>query len=367
MSLVESNNLKANKNCLLVFRNKKLNIFDGAENLIKAFAGAGYYFDRISYVAYDKSDEIVRALNDGKTNYENMVIYCPFKMEKTLKDYISNLYSSEFNELGILKSGNENSFMFYADAENRLRIDDIKKILDEKYGVKYEKAYVKTVNAPPQQVSAVIAQAKNICQDIYFNVSDSYGNCSIETVYSSNTSKMAHDAVLRCLVSGLNDYVYAIENVSLAERLFQLLKLRRMKLSVAESFTGGGVGKSMVEVPGVSEVYFEGLNTYSNESKIKRLSVSRLTLQQYGAVSEQTAAEMAEGLIKSGDCDISIATTGIAGPKSDNSSKPVGLIYIAVGTYDETFVYKYNLKGDREEITSRAINLALFHAYKILK
>ena len=87
----------------------------------------------------------------------------------------------------------------------------------------------------------------------------------------------------------------------------------------------------------------------------------------YGAVSEQTAYEMAQGLINGGLCDVSIATTGIAGPKSDLSSKPVGLVYLSVGTKDDVAVYKYNLKGDRKSITETAINLALFHTFKILK
>lgn len=160
----------------------------------------------------------------------------------------------------------------------------------------------------------------------------------------------------------LSDYKYVP-----AEKLIGFLKLRGMKISVAESFTGGGISKRLVEISGVSEVYFEGLNTYSNESKILRLGVKQTTLQKYGAVSEQTAREMAEGLIKGGNCDICIATTGIAGPKSDNTNKPVGLAYIAIGLKDGTDVYEFNLKGDREQITETAINIALFLAYKTLK
>ena len=171
-------------------------------------------------------------------------------------------------------------------------------------------------------------------------------------MYSEEISKSAFDKVFRSLVSSLDEYVYCIEDYTLAERLYQLLKLRRMKISVAESFTGGGIGKKLVEIPGISEVYFEGLNTYSNEAKMQRLGVRNMTLHQF---------------IKSGNCDISIATTGIAGPKSDNTSKPVGLVYIAVGTRKDVSVFKYNLKGDRNTITNTAVNLALFHAFKTLK
>jgi PncC family amidohydrolase len=151
------------------------------------------------------------------------------------------------------------------------------------------------------------------------------------------------------------------------EQLVNALKLRRRKLSVAESFTGGGIAKRITSVSGASEVYFEGLNTYNENAKIKRLGVSEYTLRTLGAVSDQTAYEMAYGLLNTGDCDIAVATTGLAGPKSDRSQLPVGLCYIAVGTKERIRVYRYIFEGDRQEITEKAINYALFLAYKQIK
>ena len=86
-----------------------------------------------------------------------------------------------------------------------------------------------------------------------------------------------------------------------------------------------------------------------------------------GAVSEQTAYEMALGLLNTGDCDLAIATTGLAGPKSDRSELPVGLCCLAIGTKEKICVYQYRFDGTREEITEKAINYALFLAYKRLK
>ena len=100
---------------------------------------------------------------------------------------------------------------------------------------------------------------------------------------------------------------------------------------------------------------------------MKRLGVSAYTLKTVGAVSDQTAYEMAAGLIKTGDCDVSIATTGLAGPKTDGSDLPIGLCYIAIGTKETVLVYRYKFEGNREEITEKAINYALFLAYKQLK
>lgn len=367
MSSEKISAFRAKKNCLLVFRNKKINVFGEAEKLISAFSASGYYFDKIAYIAYDRAEEIVNALKDGRINYENLYIYCPFSMDNTLKAFLTALYSAEFDERGILSSGTDHVFILYSDKENCLSDGDIKAVLDTKYGVKYEKSYVKVYGVSATRLNSVIYQAKTKCTDIDFSISESFGDCRIEITYPNNISKEIFDGVMRIIVSGLKDNIYAMDDITLAERLFQLLKLRRAKISVAESFTGGGIGKKLVEIPGISEVYCEGLNTYSNEAKIERLGVKEFTLDRYGAVSEQTAYEMAEGLRNSGHSDVCIATTGIAGPASDSTLKPVGLIYIAIAVGEEVSVFEYNLKGDRENITNTAINLALFHTYKLLK
>ena len=228
-------------------------------------------------------------------------------------------------------------------------------------------AYVKTVGAPENKISEAILKAKEVCGELDFSITQNYGDCTIEITYAADMPRTLYESVMRAILGVLNDYVYALEDITLAERFVQLLKLRKMTISVAESFTGGGVGKRLVEVPGVSEVFYEGLNTYSNKSKVERLGVREQTLTEHGAVSEQTAAEMAEGLILGGNCDIGISTTGIAGPNSDNTNKPVGLFYIGIATKESVHVYGYNLKGTRKSITETAINFALFLAFKRIK
>ena len=355
------------KNCLLIFRNKKINDFDIINKRIFNFAADGIYFDRVEYCAYDDSEEITRSMRESKCSYSNIILLCPKAMEEMLKSFAEKLFEGQFDNFGVMTTENVNVFVLISDGDGKLKEQDIVDIFTKKYGQGYGKAYVKTVGAPFTAVNAAIAKSKALSPECDFNVRGRFSDYAIEIVYPYNLSKNLYDNVYRTLIASLNDYVYAIENVSLAERLFQLLKLRRMKISVAESFTGGGIAKRLVDIPGISEVYFEGLNTYSNESKIKRLGVNELTLKQYGAVSEETAYQMAEGLLKTGDCDISIATTGIAGPKSDSTSKPVGLLYIGVGTEESISVYKYELKGNREQITETAINLALFLAFKKIK
>lgn len=227
--------------------------------------------------------------------------------------------------------------------------------------------FIKTVAAPVETINAALSNLKNACPNISIALSESFGDLKIEISDDGATDKTAFKKAYREVVLALNDYIYALEDIALAERLFQLLKLRKATVSVAESFTGGGISKRLVEIPGISEVFFEGLNTYSNKSKVERLGVKEETLEKYGAVSAQTAYEMAYGLLETGNCNLSIATTGIAGPKSDGTKKPVGLLYIAVGNEEHVSVYEYNLKGSRQSITETAINIALFLAFKKLK
>ncbi len=196
------------------------------------------------------------------------------------------------------------------------------------------------------------------------SISEQNGDFTIDMSFAETSYS---NDVIRYIISELKDNIYAEFDTSLGERLFDLLKLRGLKLSTAESFTGGRIMSSIISNAGASLCVNEGVVSYSNESKEQRLGVKREDLAREGAVSSIVAYQMCAGLIKGGNCDIAIATTGIAGPKSDNTAKPVGLCYIAVGMKDGVHTYKYVFKGDREEITETAKNTALFLAIKILK
>lgn len=354
------------KNCLIVLRNKKIIGFEDIKSLLAKFSSNSIYFDHIEFCAYDDSAEITRSLRDFKGSYQNSIIFCPSSMTDAVKSFIEALFENRFDNFGVM-SGVQNVFILTSDGSGKLTDDDIISIFKRNGLCVRGRSIVKTVGASADFINSVFAKAKEICPDCDFNVREHYSDCTIEISYPESVSKIQYDSMYRLIVRELNDYIYALDDISLAERLYQALKLRRMKISVAESFTGGGVSKRLVEVPGISEVFFEGLNTYSNESKIKRLGVDEFTLKQHGAVSEETAYQMAEGLLITKNCDIAIATTGIAGPKSDSTLKPVGLLYISVGTQEKISVHEYRLQGSRKKITETAINLALFNAFKLLK
>ncbi len=146
----------------------------------------------------------------------------------------------------------------------------------------------------------------------------------------------------------------------LAKRLYELLKQNKITIATAESCTGGMIGASLTSVPGMSKCYGYGVITYSNEAKIKLLGVSETTLKTYGAVSEFTACEMAEGALKLSDADIAISVTGIAGPGGGTKEKPVGLVYIGVAQRGKrTVAFKNNFSGTRDEIRQSTLARAL--------
>ncbi len=151
-----------------------------------------------------------------------------------------------------------------------------------------------------------------------------------------------------------------------AERLATLLLDKKKTLATAESCTGGMISSAIVGMPGVSSVFKAGFVTYANEAKIKMLGVSEETLKQYGAVSMDTAKQMAEGAAKVAECDLAISVTGIAGPDGGTAEKPVGLVYI--GSYVDGKVYaeEHHFTGDRMSIREAAAKAAMLQLIKYL-
>jgi len=138
------------------------------------------------------------------------------------------------------------------------------------------------------------------------------------------------------------------------------LRDRDLSLSVAESCTGGLLSKLITDAPGCSAYFQGGVISYHNEVKIKILGVSPETLKKFGAVSSNTALEMADGVRRALSTDIALAVTGIAGPESDNSKKPVGLVFIALSRAGgESLVREFLFKGPRSEVRRQSANAAL--------
>lgn len=178
-------------------------------------------------------------------------------------------------------------------------------------------------------------------------------------VTSEEEAKKLIKPVVKEIRSRLGDCVYSIkEDETLEMAVVELLKKYELTVTTAESCTGGLLAGRLVNVPGVSEVFREGFVTYSNKAKRKLLDVNKSTLKKYGAVSEQTAREMAMGGVFATDADVCVAITGIAGPESDGE-KPVGLVYIACYMKEKVWVEQYQFKGNRNKIREQSVVKAL--------
>ena len=171
--------------------------------------------------------------------------------------------------------------------------------------------------------------------------------------------------IVKKLYNRISEFIIGEDNDRIENTIYECLNSgeKPLTISTAESCTGGMIASKLIEVPGISTNFIEGIVSYSNEAKIKRLKVKKETLEKYGAVSEEVAREMLAGL----KTDVGISTTGIAGPGGGTKDKPVGLVYIGIKVKDEVKVFKRELKGDRNKIRQRAMMHALYNLLKILK
>lgn len=151
------------------------------------------------------------------------------------------------------------------------------------------------------------------------------------------------------------------------EELGNLLKLKKLSLSTAESCTGGGIAAAITSVAGSSEYFMGGIVAYSNDVKTSLLHVSSDTLEKYGAVSRETVMEMAAGAMNTLKTDCAIATSGIAGPGGGSQGKPVGTIWIAVAYKNESVTVMQTGDNGRAKNVQNAIQNAIDLLIEILK
>ena len=345
-------------------------------SITDTFGLCGFAFEELRILTETEEKTVLSALLALKAEYDCILLLCSRSALHIAKQYCSTafpegIYQGGLDGVGIYDS--QKSIWVLLTIEDALKdktyIEErIIPYLKRRGSEKREHLVIRAVGVHETHLERLFLEAKNRGgNQIWCHHVRNHGEFIIQISYNETAPKMLVDDIIRLFVDGLGECIYALENISLEEQLVRLLKLRGRKLSIAESFTGGGIARRIVSVPGASEVYFEGLNTYNERSKIKRLGVSDFTLQTRGVVSNEVAYEMATGLLDTGNCDISIATTGFAGPSTGRSMLPVGLCYIAIGLKERVFVYRYKFDGTRDEITETAINYALFLAYKQLK
>lgn len=179
-----------------------------------------------------------------------------------------------------------------------------------------------------------------------------------------NMEKM--DDVVNLISEEFSEYIYDTDSISLSKSLLDKLLENNKKIVFAESCTGGHLASFMTDNPGSSKAFLCSLVTYSNEAKMKELDIKKETLEKYTAVSEQTANEMLDGLIKKYDVDYYAISTGFASPTEDDKTN--GLVYIGIydKENDERKIIKQRYYGSRAQIISRVSNNIFFNIIKLM-
>lgn len=174
------------------------------------------------------------------------------------------------------------------------------------------------------------------------------GECSLRIASKRATEEEAEHAVdemLEKVKERVGHYIYSCDDEELAQVVADRLMEQGLTLSSAESCTGGMFASTMTDIPGISQCFDRGLVTYSNQAKMEELGVSAGTLEKFGAVSEETALEMVEGLKRVSGSDVCISVTGIAGPGGGSEEKPIGLVYIGFSYGDKKICKKIQMRN----------------------
>lgn len=197
------------------------------------------------------------------------------------------------------------------------------------------------------------------------------GECSLRIASKRPTKEEAEAAVedmTARVLDIIGEYVYSTDNEELADVVANMLLDKNITISCAESCTGGLFARTLINTDGISKVFDRGIVTYSNEAKIKELGVKVETLDTFGAVSPETAAEMAEGIRAKTGTDMAVSVTGIAGPGGGSADKPVGLVYIGIAYDGKTDVVKAQMRNvTRNWNRNYAVLTMLHEIYKRIK
>ena len=212
-----------------------------------------------------------------------------------------------------------------------------------------------------------IEEINNLSQKgVFIQVSQDYLDDTIVIINQSESEVVFQD-ILNKIQEIAKDKIYADCDTSLEECVIRCATTKNLKVAVAESLTGGLVCSSIVNVSGASNVLYEGFVTYASQAKVRRLHVKSTTIDTYGAASKETCEEMVQGLLVNKEIQIAVATTGCAGPNSDDFGTEVGLVYVGVGSQKGIEVKECHLNGNRETIRKITANVALHMLLNLVK
>lgn len=216
---------------------------------------------------------------------------------------------------------------------------------------------IKTIGIGESKLETIIDDIISYYSSVDIATYARSGQVDVLITMNSNDEGKAReliDEVCKKIKIEIEQYIFSYTNETIEEVVFKLLKENKLKVGFCESCTGGLVTSKLAGLTGASEVLDRSIVTYSNRAKREEVSVKKETLDKHGAVSKQTAIEMAQGLLAKADIDIAVSITGLAGPDNGASEKPVGLVYVCLTTKDKHVVKKNIFKGTRAYVQERS-------------
>lgn len=186
--------------------------------------------------------------------------------------------------------------------------------------------------------------------------------CDVKIMAKAASDEIARDLIIPVeseIGKRLAGHVFGVDDQTLPGAIHMLLQGDRQTIAVAESITGGSISAALTSTPGASKSFMGAVTAYDNAVKMRVLGVSPQTLERAGAVSEETAIEMARGARQALGADVGVSSTGIAGPTGATARKPIGLVWIGIATVQSVVAHRLDLRGDRSFIQARASAAAL--------
>lgn len=276
------------------------------------------------------------------------------------------LYNKNGTAPGILVSEGEKTVILLPGPPLELKsmfTDSVMPKLQQKCGQVFYSQTVKIVGPGESSVETQILDMLNTQENPTIAPYAKTGEVHLRVTARAKDEKEAREKtapVVEELYRRFGNAVYTTDaDETLEMALTKLLIKKKYTMTTAESCTGGMIAARMVNAPGVSAVLKSGFITYANEAKEELLGVSHDTLEKFGAVSRETAEEMAEGAVKAAHTDAAVAVTGIAGPDGGTKEKPVGLVYIGVNVRGNVEVREYHFSGSRQKIRESVTAAAL--------
>lgn len=276
------------------------------------------------------------------------------------------LYNKNGTAPGIFVSEGEKTVILLPGPPLELKsmfTDSVMPRLQQKCGQVFYSETVKIVGPGESSVETQILDMLNTQENPTIAPYAKTGEVHLRVTARAKDEKEAKEKtapVVEELYRRFGNAVYTTDaDETLEMALTKLLMKKKYTMTTAESCTGGMIAARMVNAPGVSAVLKSGFITYANEAKEELLGVSHDTLEKFGAVSRETAEEMAEGAAKAAHTDTAVAVTGIAGPDGGTKEKPVGLVYIGVNVRGNVEVREYHFSGSRQKIRESVTAAAL--------